>query len=133
MIYYRCPYCHARVERGQKCGCGFKREYAAPTDTRKLYHTERWNRLRAMVMAMYNGVDQYSLSVYGKMEPASTIHHIVPAEEDPALFWTVSNLIPVSRSSHDEIHAAYRTGPEARTALQSQLKKIVSHHVENDF
>lgn len=35
MIYKRCPHCGKRVAVGKKCGCGFKREYAAPPGDKK--------------------------------------------------------------------------------------------------
>ena len=59
-------------------------------------------------MSRYGGIDQYALHKYGRILAADTVHHIVPAEEEPGLFWSPDNLIPVSRSSHDEIHTTYR-------------------------
>lgn len=125
MIYIRCPHCGKRFPRGEKCPCGFTRDYTPATGTRRLYHSERWNKLRAMVMSMYDGVDQYELMKTGRMVPASTVHHIVPAEEDPGLFWSVSNLVPVSRSSHDEIHTTYRAGADLKSQLQDKLRECV--------
>ena len=59
MIYKRCPHCKKRVPEGEKCGCGYKREYAAPDKTRKLYHSSRWQKTRAAVVSFYSGIDFY--------------------------------------------------------------------------
>jgi 5-methylcytosine-specific restriction endonuclease McrA len=131
MIYYRCPHCGKRVPRGSKCGCGFKREYARPEGTRAWYHTQRWTDLRAAVMSRYGGIDQYALHKYGRILAADTVHHIVPAEEEPGLFWSPDNLIPVSRLSHDEIHTTYRAAPASKSSLQDVLKSLV--HEFSDF
>lgn len=124
MLYIRCPHCNRRIARGEKCPCGFKREYAAPQGTRRLYHTSRWTKLRAAVMAAYNGLDPYALT-QGRIEYADTVHHINPAEDRPDLFWRPDNLIPVSRHSHDEIHTIYRSGPAAREELCILLRSLV--------
>ena len=113
MIYKRCPHCKKRVPEGEKCGCGYKREYAPPDKTRKLYHSSRWQKARAAVISFYSGIDPYAQK-HGKLEYAFTVHHIVPAEEDSERFWQLDNLIPLSRSSHDEVHARYRASDEEK-------------------
>lgn len=129
MIYYRCSHCGKRVEKGKKCGCNFKREYTAPTGTRKLYHTGRWTKLQHTIMQRYNGLDLYALNVHKRIEYAEVVHHILPAEEYPDQFWNPDNLIPLSRHSHDEVHEAYRAGPQEATRLQQQLASLVRSNV----
>ena len=113
------------MPRGKKCGCDFKREYSDPEGTRKLYHTSRWTRLQRTVMSRYNGLDQYAITQHQRVEYADTVHHIVPAEEDPGLFWDPDNLIPLSRHSHDEVHVAYRAGGQAKSDCQKLLQSLV--------
>ena len=125
MLYYRCPHCGKRVARGEKCGCGFKREYGAPEGTRRLYHTAKWARLQHTMMARYSGLDAYAMSEHKRIEQADVVHHIVTAEEQPELFWTMDNLIPLSRHSHDEVHTAYREGGAAKEAVQAKLRALV--------
>ena len=124
MIYKRCPHCGKRVAVGKKCGCGFKREYAAPQGTRKLYHTSRWNKLQKTIVSFYNGLDPYAKSK-NKIEYANIVHHIVPAEEDPEHFWDSENLIPLSRSSHDEVHVRYRSSPQEKLKCQNELRSCL--------
>ena len=125
MLYYRCSHCGKRVPRGEKCGCSFKREYTPPEGTRRLYHTARWAKLQHTIMQRYSGLDLYAMTVHKQIETAVTVHHIVPAEDDPSRFWDPDNLIPVSRHSHDEIHTTYRAGGEVKAQLQAQLQSLV--------
>ena len=124
MIYVRCPHCGKRVESGKKCGCGFKREYTAPQGNKKWYHTARWQKLQKTIMNRYSGLDLYAQQ-QGRIEYADTVHHIVPAQEAPELFWDPDNLIPLSRSSHDEIHVRYRAGSREKEVCQKELKACV--------
>lgn len=124
MIYRRCTHCGKRYEAGGKCDCGYKREYEPPTGTRKLYRGARWQKLRAAIIARYDGLDPWAL-MHGRIEYAHTVHHIVAAEDDPSLFYTEDNLIPLSRSSHDEIHALYRKSAEDMARTQEMLRSLV--------
>lgn len=110
MIYRQCGRCGRRIPSGTKCPCRTqeKRSYAKPEGIRKEYHTQRWKNLRQYVMTNYNGLDIYQLYKYHKAAPADTVHHIQPAAEKPALFYSDRNLIPVSRQSHEEIHNRYK-------------------------
>ena len=124
-IYFRCPHCGKRIARGEKCGCNFKRDRREPEGIKRLYHTSRWTRLQRTIMARYNGLDQYALTRHQRIEYADTVHHIVPANEDPARFWDPDNLIPLSRHSHDEVHVTYRDGAEAKSDCQRFLQSLV--------
>lgn len=73
-------------------------------------------------MSKFSGIDQWALNKRGRVEPAETVHHIVPSVDDEELFYSQDNLIPVSRTSHDEIHALYKTD---KGATQEELRKII--------
>ena len=124
MIYKRCPHCKKRVPAGEKCGCGYKREYAPPEKTRRLYHSARWQKIRETVMGFYSGIDPYAQK-HGRIEYAFTVHHIVPAKEDPDRFWHLDNLIPLSRASHDEVHGRYRASDEEKRKAQEELRALL--------
>lgn len=124
MIYKRCSHCGRRYEAGKKCGCGFKREYPQPTGTRALYKAGRWQALRKVIIARYQGLDPWAF-LHGRIEYATTVHHIVTAEDDPTLFYVEDNLIPLSRSSHDEIHVLYRKSETSKAETQAKLKSLV--------
>lgn len=122
MIYKRCGQCGKRLPSGTVCGC-MKREYSEPKGIYKLYHTQRWQKLRAAVMSRCDGIDQWALGHHGRIEYAETVHHIIPTVDDETMFFRESNLIPVSRASHDEIHALYKI---KKAATQEELKQIIA-------
>lgn len=62
-----------------------------------------------MVMVQFDGIDQWALHQHNRIEYAETVHHIIPTTDNDSLFFSLDNLIPVSRQSHDEIHALYKT------------------------
>ena len=127
-IYKRCPHCGKRMPAGDfKCGCGYKREYSKPDGTRARYHLNRWKKLRDSLVKMYGGLDPYAKS-NGRIEAAYTVHHIVPAEEAPELFWNPSNLIPLSKASHEEVHARYKASPEEKEKCQRELYSLQINH-----
>ena len=124
MIYKRCVHCGKRYEVGKKCGCGFKREYARPTGTKALYKSGRWQALRLVIIERYDGLDPWAL-YHGRIEYAHTVHHIVTAEDDPDRFYHEDNLIPLSRSSHDEVHVLYRKSRQSKEETQAKLKSLI--------
>lgn len=121
MIYKRCSRCGKRIPAGTTCKC-MKREYREPQGIYKLYHTQRWRNLRVVVIAQFDGIDQWALHQHNRIEYAETAHHIIPTSDDPSLFFSFNNLIPVSRQSHDEIHALYKTD---KAGTQAILQRIV--------
>ena len=113
---------------GVKCDC-MKRVYSVPTGTRKGYHTNRWRRLRESVMNAYGYKDLVAASE-GRLEPAETVHHIVPTSDDPSQFYSFENLIPVSRATHDVIHERYRESEQAKRDEQERLRDILQDYRE---
>ena len=123
MIYKRCGRCGKRIPSGTTCACLKRnsREYAKPVGIKKEYHTQRWKDLREYILVKYNGIDIYTLYKYGRIELADTVHHIEATRDRPDLFYSESNLIPVSRKGHEEIHARYKD--ECRRMVQQELQK----------
>ena len=122
MIYKRCIRCGARVPSGSTCLCKSRniREYAKPSGIKKEYHTQRWRKLRQYVLDKYDGIDTYTLYKYNRIVMADTVHHIEPSQDSPDLFYAESNLIPVSRAGHKEIHKRYEK--EGKAAVQKELR-----------
>lgn len=125
MIYKRCGRCGKRIPSGTNCECyqKEKRMYAKAEGIKKAYHTQRWKNLREYVLVKYNGIDIYMLYKYGKVVPADTVHHIATTKECPALFYSVENLIPVSRRAHEEIHERYKR--EDQETVQKELRQYL--------
>ena len=123
MIYKRCPHCGRRIPSGTTCPC-YKRQYAPTTEGAEFYHTQRWQKLRAYIIQKFNGLDPWA-QYNGRIEYASTVHHIIPADEDRAQLFTEANLIPVSRASHTEIHKLYETSEADKKRVQDILRGLV--------
>ena len=65
---------------------------------------------------------------HGIIEVADTVHHIETAKDRPDLFYSDSNLIPVSRKGHEEIHTRYKN--ECMNTVQHELKKYRKKYEE---
>lgn len=106
---------------GSICVCNKKniRTYAKPSGIKKEYHTQRWKNLRQYVLDKYNGIDIYTLYKHNKIVAADTVHHIELSQDRPDLFYSDTNLIPVSRAAHAEIHMKYE---KDKTVIQKELR-----------
>ena len=127
MIYKRCSKCNKRIPTGTECPT-CKRDYSQDKKSRKEYHGGRWAKLRQIVMSRHNYLDAYALE-QGEVIPADTVHHIIPVKDDDTLFFEPSNLIPVSRASHDVIHQRYDAGDREKKECISMLQSIVEKKI----
>ena len=115
MIYKRCPHCGRRIPSGKTCQCY---KYAMKD------YTARWKKLSAYIISKAGGLDLWA-QYNGRIEYATIVHHIVPADENSDLFFLESNLIPVSRASHQEIHKLYARSDGDKKHTQDILRSLV--------
>ena len=66
------------------------------------YQGSKWKKKRKRILRMDGYVDQV-LKRYGKIEAATVVHHIYPAEEYPEWAWEDWNLISVSLATHNRL------------------------------
>lgn len=110
-IYKRCPRCGKRIQEGSKCIECTKAVRAASNRTdgiRREYHSKRWRRLREKVLNQYDHLDLYAYYHDGRIVPATCVHHIREALDDPDYFYAEGNHFPTSEESHAEIHRRYK-------------------------
>ena len=74
------------------------------TETDSFYNTKRWKRLRAAILRRDGYMDQMELRA-GNHVPAEMVHHIFPKDLYPQYRWASWNLISLSHSSHEKMHA----------------------------
>lgn len=77
----------------------------------KFYESARWKKKRAVILAR----DKYMCQVcrrYGRMVPATIVHHIKEVEDYPELAYTNSNLQSVCLACHNKLHP--EKGKDAR-------------------
>lgn len=79
--------------------------------------------LRQKVMNDCDGIDLFELCVYNRVRHADTVHHIVPLEDDKSKGLDEMNLIPVSSSNHNLIHAEYDKGGQYKENMQRLLRR----------
>lgn len=126
MIYKRCSRCGKRLEVGQTCECVKQRhkEYdrcSRDKDAAKFYSSASWKRMRQYILDKYDGLDLYAYVVFGQIEKADTVHHIIEMRDDKSQALMEQNLIPVSSSTHNIIHASYDKSLADKRAMQSIL------------
>lgn len=66
------------------------------------YGSYRWKRKRQHVLRLDNYKDVIAAK-YGKIQEATIVHHIYPAEQYPEYAWCDWNLISVSMSTHNKL------------------------------
>ena len=104
MIYKRCSRCGKRIEAGQTCECVKQRhkeynKYSRNKISSEFYDSVNWKRIREDIKNKYDGIDVYAYVVFGQIEQATLVHHIVEIEDDKSQALVERNLIPVSVSS----------------------------------
>lgn len=126
MIYKRCLRCGKRIEAGQTCECVKQRhkeynKYSRNKISSEFYDSVNWKRIREYIKNKYDGIDVYAYVVFGQIEQATLVHHIVEIEDDKSQALVERNLIPVSLSSHNLIHQAYNESKASKQAMQATL------------
>lgn len=126
MIYKRCSRCGKRIESGQTCECVKMRhkeynKYSRNKEATAFYDSVNWKRMREYIKNKYDGIDVYAYVLFGQIEQATLVHHIVEIEDDKSQALVERNLIPVSISSHNLIHQAYNESESSKRAMQTTL------------
>lgn len=94
------------------------------------YHGKRWKKKRKVILKL-DGYKCQLAKMYGKIEEATVVHHIYPAEEYPQWAWEDWNLISVSMASHNKIENR-KTGEltEVGKMLQRRVKPGLNWRVK---
>ena len=109
-LYKRCSRCGKRLDYGSKCTCSSKRykdedRYYQDSKSKKFYKSQMWQKAREQAIAATYGLDIYSLFEHGIIEYGTTVHHIIPICEDWSKRDDINNLIYLTDSNHQLIHA----------------------------
>lgn len=95
-----------------------------------IYGTKRWHILRAQCLSKFNGLDIYSYYINSRVIYGSMSHHIVPLEDDLTQCYELSNLIYLSRGSHDLVHVEYNRNDKSKKDMQKLLRKLIERYEE---
>lgn len=66
------------------------------------YQGAKWKKKRAHILKLDKYICHFAL-MFGKVEEATTVHHIYPADDYPEYQWCNWNLISVSAASHNKL------------------------------
>ena len=66
------------------------------------YYGTRWKKKRKHVLRLDGYMDRVSAR-YGRIEEATVVHHIYPADQYPEWAWEDWNLISVSLATHNKL------------------------------
>ena len=66
------------------------------------YSSAKWKRKREKILRMDGYIDQISRR-YGRIQEATTVHHIYPVKDYPEYEWCDWNLISVSQATHNKL------------------------------
>lgn len=69
----------------------------------KFYDSKRWDKARQRVLKRDNYIDMEAKR-YGKLKPATVVHHILPRGEYPEYELADWNLISLSKETHNAMH-----------------------------
>ena len=90
-IYMRCSRCGKRIQTGTKCEClkAYRKKRHQEYDTgsrdkrsKAFYNSAEWERTRAAVLNLDDGIDVYVYMTTGKIMMADTVHHIEPVKDN---------------------------------------------------
>ena len=132
MIYKQCPRCKTLHDRNKSCpnGCYdyIKKESDKYYDkylrkNKSIYNSRTWEKVRERCLMSCDNLCLYSLYKRGKVEVATTVHHIVEINEDTSkqLVYEIDNLIAVTDKVHREIHSRYKN--EDIALVQEELRR----------
>ena len=91
------------------------------------YHSAKWKRKREIILKR-DGYQCRHCKRYGKIVPANTVHHIIPAATRPELIYNNHNLLSLCTSCHEKMHDKFTDTLSKQGELW--VKKILQEHPE---
>lgn len=77
------------------------------------YKSGRWLRLRARALSRDHYECQWCAK-QGKVVRATTVHHIMPADEYPSKAYDLDNLVSLCRDCHEKHHGRVKKADDDR-------------------
>jgi len=107
-------------------------EYRRNKKSAEFYHSGEWTVTREVILNKFNQIDIYAYYVKNEIVQANTVHHIVELNDDWNKRLNIDNLIPVTDTSHNEIHEAYKKSKESKVKMQRLLIELRNKWI-NEF
>lgn len=113
-----------------KCTCISKRyveQHKAVADSKEnqFYFTKEWKVARQVAIDICFGLDIYSYYIENIIEYGETVHHIIPLKDGWNKRIDIKNLIFLTESNHQKIHALMKQSEAEKQKIITQLKMLV--------
>ncbi len=96
-------------------------KYIRDKKSTAFYNSPEWIKTREYVLRKYKGLDLYAFFIEKKIVYADTVHHIEELRANWNRKLDITNLIPLSSSNHNVIHAMYEKDKEGTQRLLFSL------------
>jgi 5-methylcytosine-specific restriction endonuclease McrA len=135
-----CSRCGRVVPVGRPCPCaaaaGRDRHNAYNSQqrdkkTQAFYNSRQWRSLSKRVLAI-DGCDVYLYMTKGVLEPADTVHHVIPLADDWSKRLTVSNLMSLTHGTHSAIERLYKQNKETMISQLQQMLEAYRNEIGYD-
>jgi hypothetical protein len=93
--------------------------------SRSFYHSKEWERKRAHVLGLDEGLDVYLYMKSGEAVPADTVHHIEPLRDCWEKRLDDDNLVSLSHGTHAEIEQMYKND---KAGAMEELKRMTARY-----
>lgn len=94
----------------------------------KLYKSKRWEIMRDRIMRRDKYMCQY-YKRFGKLVPATMVHHIFPVEDYPQYAMEPWNLIALSNEAHHKMHDR-KTNKLTALGMELQRRTALKYNVK---
>ena len=120
MLIKICQRCGRQIRQDEECDCSKEER----RESHAVYNTAQWKKIAKAARQRAHYLDEYELQYRGRMQEGKVVHHIYTPDERPDLALSLSNLVVVSKRTHDKIHQAYNQGGDALKSMRKMLLDI---------
>lgn len=133
MLMKICSRCGKKIPYDSTCKCIDKsrkdsyKEYKKcrqDKDRQAFYSSSVWIRLRDLVYCKFFGMCIVCL-YKGAIVNATTVHHVIPTQDDNSRWLDESNLICVCSSCHKLTHFEYIKSEDSKKRMQDILFRLI--------
>ncbi len=135
MIYKKCPRCGKKLSVNETCACITRRHkeydrYSRDKESKAFYNSAKWIKARAAALKRCSYMDVYVYMTEGIIQPADTVHHIVPLRDDRSKATDINNLLPIRHATHEKIEALYRDKDSKKQIIRELSKMLQDFLIE---
>lgn len=116
-----CSECEKKYQQEKYESNKYYDKYIRDKRSTAFYNSPEWIKAREYILGKYKGLDLYAFFIEKKIVYADTVHHIEELKENWNIRLNITNLIPLSNSNHNVIHAMYEKDKKGTQRLLFSL------------